>query len=72
MFHFTELKNLRVFFLKPDLIQKLHLLKPNALLSTLATIIVTLSIMDKGKGKSIMDKGKSNIKWLKDAGNHHY
>ena len=63
MFHFTELKNLRVFFLKPDLIQKLHLLKPNALLSTLATIIVTLSIMDKGKG---------NIKWLKDAGNHHY
>ena len=29
MFHFTALEKLWVFFLKPDLISKLHLLKPN-------------------------------------------
>ena len=29
MFHFTELGKLWVFFLKPDLISKLHLLKQN-------------------------------------------
>ena len=35
VFHFTELEKLYFFFLTPDLIPQLHLLKQNALLSTM-------------------------------------
>ena len=50
MFHFTELEKLRVFFLKPDLIPKFHLLKPNALSSTMVKLIVTMGIVVKRLG----------------------
>ena len=48
VFHFTELEKLQVFFLKPDLIPKLHLLKLYALLSTMVTIMVIMGIVGKG------------------------
>ena len=48
VFHFTELEKLQVFFLKPDLIRKLHLLKLYALLSAMVTIMVTMDIVGKG------------------------
>ena len=47
MFHFTESEKLRVFFLKPDLIPKFHLLKPNALLSIMVKIMVVTYIGQK-------------------------
>ena len=43
MFHFTELEKLLLLlllFLKSDLIPKLHLLKPKALLSTIVVAVV--------------------------------
>ena len=45
VFHFTELEKLRVFFLKPDLILKLHLLKPNTLLSMVKIMVVTMVVV---------------------------
>ena len=48
VFYFTELEKLQVFFLKPDLIPKLHLLKLYALLSTMVTIMVIMGIVGKG------------------------
>ena len=48
VFHFTELENLQVFFLKPDLIPKIYLLKLHALLSTMVAIIVVTGIVGKG------------------------
>ena len=48
VFHFTELEKLQVFFLKPDLIPKLHLLKLYALLSTMVTIVLSMVIVGKG------------------------
>ena len=47
MFHFTESEKLWVFFLKPDLIPKFHLLKPNALLSIMVKIMVVTYIGQK-------------------------
>ena len=63
LFQFTELEKLQVFFSKPDLIRKLHLLKLYALLSTMVTIMVAMGIVGKGYG---------NIQWPKDVGNHHH
>ena len=48
VFYYTELEKLHVFFLKPDLIPKLHLLKLYALLSTMVTIMVIMGIVGKG------------------------
>ena len=48
VFHFTELENLQVFFLKPDLIPKIYLLKLHALLSTMVAIMVVTGIVGKG------------------------
>ena len=48
VFHFAELEKLQIFFLKPAQIQKFHLLKLYALLSTMVTIMVTMGIMGKG------------------------
>ena len=48
LFHFTELEKLQVFFLKPDLIPKLQLLKLYALFSTMVTIMGTTGIVGKG------------------------
>ena len=48
---FYKLEKLQVFFLKPDLIQKLHLLKLYALVSTMVTIMVTMGMVGKGLGK---------------------
>ena len=48
VFHFRELEKMHVFFLKPDLIPKLHLLKLYALVSTMVTIIVIMSIVGNG------------------------
>ena len=48
VFHFTELEKLWVFFLNLDLIIKLQVLKPNALLDIMVTIMVTMVILDKG------------------------
>ena len=50
VFHFTDLEKLQVFFLKLDQIQKFHLLKLSALLSTMVTIMVTMGILGKGLG----------------------
>ena len=47
VFHFAELEKLQVYFLKPNLIPKLHLLKLYALLSTMLTIMVTMGIVNK-------------------------
>ena len=47
VFHFTELEKFVVFFLKLDLIIKLHVLKPNALLCIMVTIMVTMVFVDK-------------------------
>ena len=63
VFHFIKLEKLQVFFLKPDLIPKLDLLKPNSLLSTRVTIMVTMHIVGKGE---------SNTEWPKHVGKHHY
>ena len=63
VFHFTELEKLQVFFLKPDLIPKLHLLKLYALLSTMVTIMVTMGIVGEDK---------ANKQWPKDVGNHNH
>ena len=52
------------FFLKPDLIPKLHLLKPKTLLSILVTIMVVAMF--------IVGKGKGNVQWPKNVGSHHY
>ena len=46
--YFTELEKLQLFFLKLDLIPKVHLLKLYALLSFMVTIMVTMGIVDKG------------------------
>ena len=47
MFHFTELEKmfllLLLLFLKSDLIPKLHLLKPKALLSTIVVAVVIVA-----------------------------
>ena len=48
MFHFTELEKLQLSFLKSDLIPNVHLLKLDALLSFMVTIMVTMGIADKG------------------------
>ena len=48
VFHFTELEKLQVFFLKPDLIPKIHLLKLHALLSTIVAKMVVTGIVGKG------------------------
>ena len=48
VFRFTEFEKFRVFFFKPDLIPKLHLLKLNLLLSPVATIMLTICIVEKG------------------------
>ena len=47
-------------FFKPDLISKLHLLKPKTLLSI---VVITMVIVGKGKG---------NVQWPKYVGSHHY
>ena len=47
VFPFTEFQKFWVFFLKPDLIPTLHLLKLNVLLSNIVTIIVTICIVGK-------------------------
>ena len=63
MFYFTELEKLWVFFLKPDLITKLNLLKPTALLATMVIIMATMVIVNKDYG---------NAEWFKDFENHQY
>ena len=61
VFLFTKLEKVWVFFLKPDPIPKLHILKLNLLLSTMVTIVVTMCIVRKG-----------TIWWPKNVGNHYY
>ena len=63
MFYFTELEKLWVFFLKPDLITKLNLLKPTVLLATMVIIMATMVIVNKDYG---------NAEWFKDFENHQY
>ena len=48
VFPLTEFEKFWIFFLKPDLNPKLHLLKLNVLLSTMVTIMVTICIVGKG------------------------
>ena len=48
VFHFPKLEKRWVFFLKADLIPKLHL-KSNALLSTVVRIMITIVIVAKVK-----------------------
>ena len=48
VFPLTEFEKFWVFFLNPDLIPKLHLLKLNVLLSTMVTMMVTIRIVGKG------------------------
>ena len=48
VFYFTELEKILAFFLKSDIIPKLHILKLKILLSAMVTIVVTMCIMENG------------------------
>ena len=48
MFRFTELEKKRVFFLKSDIIPKLHTIKLKVLLSAMVAIVVTMCIVGRG------------------------
>ena len=63
MFYLTRLEKLWIFFLKPDLIPKLHILKQNVLSIMVKVMVVTMVIVGKAKG---------NLHWPKNIGNHHY
>ena len=47
VFRFAELGEFWVFFLKSDIIPKLHILKLKVLLSAMVTIVVTMPIVEK-------------------------
>ena len=44
---FTELEIFWVFFMKSDVIQKLHILKLKVLLSAMVAIVVTMCVVGK-------------------------
>ena len=48
VFCFTELEKISVFFLKSDVIPKLHILKLKVLLSAMVTIVITMRVVRKG------------------------
>ena len=48
VFPLTKFEKFWVFFWKPDLIPKLHLLKLNVLFFTMLTIMVTICTIGKG------------------------
>ena len=61
MFYLARLEKWWIFFLKPDLIPKLHILKQNVLFIMVKVMVVTMVIV-----------GKGNLHWPKHIRNHHY